>query len=421
VVSKQYIPRLVDAQVERALRSSGAVLIEGSKACGKTSTARQQAASLVRLDFDVDARRLGLNDPRSLLVGETPRLIDEWQRVPEVWNAVRNEVDDRGVDGQFILTGSATPADDETRHSGAGRIARVTMRPMSLAESGDSDRSVSLADVLDGREIASAGVGEEARHVVELACRGGWPLNLRRGLVEAMAANRDYLSAIAATDIRTIDGVKRDPRRVSALLFSLARNVATYVTRKRLASDAADYGEAVLSDPTLRDYLDALVRLWIAVPQEAWGQSLRSSAQVAESPKWHLADPSLAVAATRATPELLATTESGYWGFVFESLVFRDFSVYAQALGGEIRAFRETKSGQEIDLVYVNGPRWAGFEVKTSSLPEVVDRAATSLIRTAATLRVAQPPAALGVIVPTGYSYRRPDGVYVLNIQHLAP
>lgn len=410
-MAADYLSRLADDLLDRGLRSAGAVLLEGPKACGKTSTASQRAKSLVRLDANPPLRAAGLTDPNLLLDGETPRLIDEWQLVPDVWNAVRVAIDDRQRDGQFILTGSATPADDVTRHSGAMRISRVRMHPMSLAESSDSSGEVSLAAILRGDRPRSVGADGDLYRVAELTCRGGWPSNLRRTTEDAMAANRSYLATLASADIVSLDGVHRDPLRVAALLFALARNSASYVTKRTLAEDAAGYGEPS-STKTIDAYLDALTRLWIAVPQLAWGERLRSAAQVRRTPKWHLADPSLAAASLGATPAALVA-EPGAFGQLFESLAFRDLSVYAQAAGAQTRAYQDS-GGNEIDIVVIKDDAWSGFEVKLSSQPAVVDKAATKLRRVAAGMRKA--PAALTILTSTGPSYQREDGVNVVSI-----
>lgn len=415
-MARAYVPRLVDDQLRRGLRSSGAVLLEGPKASGKTRTAREQAASAVRLDASPQIRVTGAADPAGLLEGPVPRLIDEWQIVPEVWNAIRHAVDERDADGQFILTGSATPADDVTRHTGAGRIARIRMHPMSLVESGDSSGKVPLAGLLDGAMMTTSGSDAGLLDVAEIACRGGWPANLSRDVSDAVGANRDYLTTIAAADIITVDWVRRDPRKVSALLYALARNTATYVTDRSLLTDVNGRGES-LAPKTLTSYLDALRRLWIVAEQPSWGQHLRSAAQVRKAPKRHLVDPSLAVAAMGASPKALVADPETF-GQVFESLVFRDLSVYSQTIGATVRAYNDS-SGSEIDAVIVQGDRWAAVEVKLSSHPDVVDRAAANLVRI--TNLMARPAVARIVITATGPSYRRADGVAVVSILDLAP
>lgn len=412
---REYWPRVVDAQLTQGLRSAGAVLIEGPKASGKTSTAREQAASFVRLDASPQVRASAQADPSILLGGTTPRLIDEWQLVPDVWNAVRAAVDDRGEAGQFILTGSSAPTEDITRHSGAGRFTRLRMYPMSLFETHDSTGEVSLANLLDGDYPSVLGE-TDLIGMAKLVVRGGWPINLGRSLEDAVQVNRDYLASIAGTDIVTLDGVRRDPRKVTALLYALARSTGTYVTNRVLQTDSANVGE--LTDPrTINSYLDALTRIWVLVEQPAWGQHLRSSAQVRRSPKRHLADPSLAAAAMGASYGALVADHETF-GCLFESLVHRDLTVYAQAIGADVRAYQDNRGG-EIDEVIVREGRWAGIEVKLSPNPRSVDAGAESLRRIAATMR--HPPTSLTVVTAGGPSYRRKDGVNVVSILHLGP
>jgi len=413
----KYRPRVVDEALRGRLRATGAVLLEGPKACGKTSTARQQAASEVRLDADLAMRRAGLAEPSILLQGPTPRLIDEWQRVPAVWDAVRAAVDDRQRDGQFILTGSATPSEELTRHSGAMRVSRLRMRPMSLFESGDSTGTVSLAALLAGKELCAPPSPHDLAAIARLLCRGGWPASLHRRIDDAQQSARDYLDTIAGTDITQVDGIRRDPRKVLALLFSLARHTATYTDLKVLAADATGQGAPVTSK-TISTYLDPLLRLWVVDEQLAWGGHLRSAAQARSKPKRHLVDPSLAAAALGADPSsLLADREM--FGFQFESLVYRDLCVYADAFGGHVRAYRDDRD-VEVDAVVV-GPnnQWMALEVKLSGTDAGLDLAAKALRRFGASMRT--PPAALGIVVATGPTYRRPDGVIVISLGTLGP
>lgn len=414
---RTYLPRIVDRVLRQRLRSHGAVLIEGPKACGKTSTAGQIAASEVRLDADVAMRRAGLAEPAILLEGPTPRLIDEWQRVLDVWDAVRNAVDDRQQDGQFILTGSATPSDALIRHSGAMRVSRLRMRPMSLFESDDSTGVISLAALLTGEKLTAVPPAHDLAAIAELTCRGGSPATLHRKIDDAQQSARDYLDTIAGTDLSEVDGIRRDPRKVKALLFSLARHNATYTDLKVLAADATGQGEPVTSK-TVSTYLDPLLRLWVVDEQYAWGGQLRSAAQVRSKPKRHLIDPSLAVAALGADPiALLADREM--FGFQFESLVYRDLCGYAYALGGQVRAYRDSRD-VEVDAIVV-GPKnqWVALEVKLSGSDAVLELAAKSLRRFADSMTTA--PASSGIVVATGPSYRRTDGVHVISIGTLGP
>ncbi|MDR2975368.1 MAG: DUF4143 domain-containing protein [Propionibacteriaceae bacterium] len=410
-----YRPRIVDAQLARMLQAAGVVVVEGAKACGKTTTALKLASSSVRLDRDRAMRVAGLADPTVLLPGEIPRLIDEWQLVPQVWNAARSEVDDRRAPGQFIFTGSATPADDATRHSGAMRFIRIPMRPMSLAESGLGTSQVSLDHLWRGE----AHVVSDRFSTVDVAdaiCRGGWPSHENLDTQTCQDLNESYIRTVSSTDIVTVDGIRRDPRKVSALISALGRNSATYVTNRRLQTDSAQYG-ALIDPATIASYLDALIRLWIVAEQPAWGGHLRSSAAARKAPKRHLVDPSLAAAAMGADPHDLMRDHEAF-GQLFESLVFRDMVTYSQASGLDVQAFQDG-SGKEIDQVLVKGDRWAGVEVKLSQIPQVLDDAASGLINIAR--RMTSDPRFLAIVTADGTAYTRPDGVHVIPLAALCP
>jgi len=418
-VSHPYSPRVVDQELRNRLESSGAVLIEGPKACGKTETARQAAASEVLLDVDERARAAAALDPGLILAGNTPRLIDEWQVEPRVWNHVRRAVDDRQKPGQFILAGSAVPADDATRHSCAGRFSRLRMRPMSLCESGLSDGSISLSGLLREDTVSSSNSIELAE-MAEAVARGGWPALQSMPIDAAMESVADYLGEVSRTDINRIDGVQRDPARVHRLLRSLARNVATHVTTTTLAADSADGGDEPLKRQTVSEYLSALERLFVIEDQLPWEPHLRSRSILRKSPKRHFVDPSLAVAALRAAPASLLR-DLNLFGFLFESLVVRDLRIYAQPLRGEVRQFRDNK-GLEIDAIIDSDAGWAAFEVKLGA-PEAIEEAAANLLKFAGEIDTKRcgEPSALGVIVAGGYGYTREDGVRVIPITALGP
>ncbi|MDE2293525.1 MAG: ATP-binding protein [Elusimicrobia bacterium] len=413
-----YRPRVVDAELEQRLASTGAVVIEGPKACGKTATARRAAASEVLLDVDAAAREALAVDPALVLTGATPRLVDEWQAEPAVWNHIRRAVDERGRPGQFILTGSAVPADDVTRHGGAGRVARVRMRPFSLFESGHSTGAVSLAALLHGEAPASPDPGLTVAALAERVAVGGWPGFLGLGTEAALRAVRDYLEEARRVDVGRVDRRRRDPAKVGRLFVSLARNTATYVSAATLAADAA--GDGTLKDDTAREYLTALERLMLVEDQPPWAPHLRARSRVRGAPKRHFADPSLAAAALNADPQRLLK-DLRWLGFLFESLVVRDLRVYAQRLGGRVLQYHDN-TGLEVDaVVEADDGRWAAFEVKLGA--GQVEEAAANLLKFAE--RVDQSscgrPSALGVIVGAGYGYRRPDGVSVIPIGALGP
>lgn len=414
-----YRLRVVDDELAARLQATGALVIEGPRACGKTATARRAAASEVLLDVDATARQAIALDPRLVLGGPTPRLIDEWQLEPAIWNHVRRAVDDRARPGQFILTGSAVPADDITRHTGAGRIARLRMRPMTLFETGHTNGAISLARLLGGDVARSPDPGLSVADLAERIAVGGWPGLLGLAVNQSLRATRDYLDEVRRLDISRVDGIRRDPDRVERLLRSLARNVATYAATTTLAADTGGAGDA-LKDDTVREYLDALERLMVVEDQPAWAPHLRSRSSLRSGAKRHFVDPSLAVAALRATPARLLS-DLGLLGFLFESLVVRDLRVYAQPLEGQVLQYRDN-TGLEVDaIVETADGRWAAFEVKLG--PGQIDEGAATLLKFAARVDTDRDgePAVLGVIVGFGYGYVRDDGVSVIPIGALSP
>lgn len=415
-----YQARVVDQELRQKLRTSGAVLVEGPKACGKTETARQVAASEVLLDVDESARAAVAVEPNLVLAGDTPRLIDEWQVEPRVWNHVRRAVDERRKPGQFVLAGSAVPADDATRHSGAGRISRLRMRPMSLFESGLSDGSISLRALLEGGRAESDDRGVALAELTEAIARGGWPALQELPVDAAMESVADYLEDICRADINRVDGVHRDPTRVRRLLRSLARNVATHVATTTLAADTTDGGDNPLKNHTVGEYLSALQRLFVVEDQPPWEPHLRSRSILRKSPKRHFVDPSLAVSALGADPAALLR-DLKLLGFLFESLVVRDLRIYSQAGRGAVRQFLDNK-GLEIDAIVESDGRWGAFEVKLGG-EDPIDEAAANLLKFAGEVETERSgkPAALGVIVAGGYGYARKDGVQVIPITALGP
>lgn len=344
----------MDGELADRLQAVGAVVVEGPKACGKTETTRQVAKSEVLLDVDDQARAAAAVDPAILLGGPTPRLIDEWQVEPRVWDHIRRAVDDRGAPGQFVLTGSAVPPDDVTRHSGAGRFTRLRMRPMSLSEAGLSSAEVSLSALNDDQRISASDGGLTIRDIAEEVVRGGWPGLRELSVTNAAAAVRDYLVEIQRVDVERVDGRRRDPERVARLVRSLARNVAGYAAATTLAADTGG-SKGPLKDDTVREYLSALERLMIVEDQPAWAPRLRSRTPLRSGPKRAFVDPSLAAAALDATPDrLLGDLET--LGLLFESLVLRDLRVYAQATAARVLQYRDA-GGLEVDaIVQQTGP-----------------------------------------------------------------
>ncbi len=415
-----YLPRVAEHDVESALCRRGAVLIEGVRGCGKTWLGRHFARSEVRLD-DNTILLLASSDPAEVLKGPTPRLLDEWQNAPQLWNRVRRECDDRSERGQFILTGSAVPQDDITRHTGTGRISRVLLRPMSLFEAERSSGDVSLRAIFEGDTVSSMPKEDVGLHEIAGAiCAGGWPQLLGESNDDAFESVRDYVSEAVRVDISVGSGVNHNPDMVRRLMLALAHSVSSEAKMTKLASYMG-----VASPPgrnTITAYLDALRRIFIVEDQPAWPVSLRSKAVLRREPKRHFVDPSLATALLGVTPERLLADHTTF-GLLFESLVVRDLRIYSQASLGGVFHFRDN-TGLEADVIVERSDgAWIAAEVKLSTAPKVIDAAAKTLNRLTgkvARLRLGD-LAALVVITPTGPAYRRPDGVLVIPLTLLGP
>lgn len=406
-MATEYLPRVIDTVLVDRLQSRGAVLIEGPRACGKTETALQVAASQVRLDVDADARRAAQVDPSLVLDGDRPRLLDEWQLEPALWDHVRRLIDDTGEPGQFILTGSATPTDDARQHSGAGRFATLHMRPMCLFELGQSSGDVSLAALLGGEPASGSSNGMDLPDVLDLLVAGGWPQQARGPDPDFCS---DYLDQIIQVDINQL-GTRRDPDRVRATLASLARNTATAAGDKTIADDVG------VTRQTATAYGDALRRLRIIEDQPAYDTHLRSSRNLRTRPRRHLVDPSLAAAALQVERDALLD-DLNFAGLLFESMVVRDLRVLATPLAGRVAHFKTDH--HEIDIVvHQRDGTFAAIEVKLGG-DRQIDQAAASLLAAAASIE--GEPAFLAVVTATGgYAYRRDDGVDVVPLSSLGP
>jgi predicted AAA+ superfamily ATPase len=412
-----YIARITDGLLAAALEAAGGVVIEGPRFCGKTTTAKQACASSVELDKEAGLLSVARADPREILYGDTPRLIDEWQLAPPVWNAVRHEIDGRNAAGQFILTGSAVPRDDITRHSGAGRFVRISMETMTLAEMGKSSGKISLRALFDGTAKTAASGGPSVSEYAGIMQRGGWPGLIGASEAGARMVLETYADEIARVDIGVPSGVAHDPVRVRALLRSLARNTANEFSNAKLAAEAAG-GGASLSEQTVRNYLDGLIRIHILKDQAGWNTHLRSRVRLISNPKRHLADPSLALAALGATKDTLLKDGKAL-GFFFESLVIHDLRAFASALGGEVYHYRDS-SGLEADaIIELRDGRWGGAEVKMSEL-DIEDAARHLLsVKMKVAADTAERCAFLAVITSGTASYVREDGVRVISLGHL--
>jgi len=413
-----YRDRVADGTMTDLLSALGGVLVEGARGCGKTTTALQHAHSHIRMDSGPEVLELALLDPIRLLAGATPRLVDEWQLAPSLWNVVRHEIDDRQERGQFILSGSSTPLRDPSRHSGAGRIGRLRMRPMTLAESGRSSRDVSLA-ALESGEVVSGKSKLAYRALAEAAVIGGWPALLDAGHRQAIAFNRSYLDDLCSSAIPLATGVRHDPVRMRRLLESVARNLSNETTLARLAADVSGDGGAF--DPkTVRTYLDALGMVFALDELPAWSVALRSKSRLRTSAKLHLADPALACAALGVNADRLSQ-DPEFFGQVFESMVIRDLRSMIEARFGAAYHYRDN-TGLEIDLILEFADRaWAGIEVKlgASRVPEAEKYLLTLRDSRVDPERVG-PPAFLAVVTGTEYAYTLPSGVHVVPLAALA-
>jgi len=416
LAQKNYQPRVIDMLLQESLAASGAVWLQGPKWCGKTWTALQVARSSVMMqDPDESANYLqqAMIKPSLLLGGDIPRLIDEWQVAPVLWDAVRFAVDQRGEMGQFILTGSTMPLRNETMHSGTGRISRLKMRTMSLFESGESTGQVSLDRLFNQDEPEGSALLSVERLAFAIA-RGGWPASIGLPDKAALAQAGKYLTAIVENDVFELSDVQRNPRRIMLLMRSLARNVATMASVETLRKDVSG-SERELAVSTVNTYLDILERLYVVENQPAWSTRLRSKAYLRKSPKRHFGDPSIAVAALQTNPDGLLR-DFNTFGYLFESMCIRDLRIYAQKLGGEVCHYCD-ETGLEADAVIVlPDGRWGAIEIKMGQ--RQVEEAANNLLKLKQKVDtvVMQPPSFLMVLTGNGYAMKLDNGVLVVPI-----
>lgn len=418
---KKYRKRIADDILARKLEGKGAVLIEGPKWCGKTTTAEQIAASILYMDEPEKKEQnivMSELNPKRLLKGAAPRLIDEWQIAPKLWDAIRFEVDHRGELGQFVLTGSAVPVDTkEITHSGTGRFTWLTMRPMSLYESGDSTGEVSLKDLFDGaREIDGASELDIDR-LAFLVCRGGWPQAVDMRDEIALDQAMDYYDAVVRSDINRADGVKKNTEKVRRLMRSYARNQGSQVANTVLAQDVSANDESSMSDETVASYINALRKIFVVEDMPAWNPNLRSKTAIRSSDTRYYIDPSIAAAALGIGPKDLMNDLKTF-GFLFETLCIRDLRVFADALNGEVYHYRD-KDGQECDaVIHLKNGKYGLIEIKLGG-DKLIEEGAASLKNMEAKIDTDKMnvPSFLMVLIGIGdYAYRRQDGVYVVPI-----
>ena len=418
---KKYRKRIADGILIRKLEGKGAVLIEGPKWCGKTTTAEQLAASVLYMD-DPEKKEQNITmselNPKRLLKGETPRLIDEWQLAPKLWDAVRFEVDHRGELGQFILTGSAVPADTrEITHSGTGRFTWLTMRPMSLYESGDSTGEVSLKDLFDGMTDVDGGSGMDIDRLAFLVCRGGWPQAIDMRDEIALDQAMDYYDAVVHSDINRADNVQKNPERVRRLMRSYARNQGSQVPNTVISQDIAVNDENPLNEETVSSYLNALRKIFVVEDMPAWNPNLRSKTAIRFSDTRYYVDPSIAAAALGIGPNDLVN-DLKTLGFLFETLCVRDLRVYADSMDGEVYHYRD-KDGLECDaVIHLRNGQYGLIEIKLGG-DKLIEEGAESLriLQSKIDTDKMKAPSFLMVLTGVGdYAYCRRDGVFVVPV-----
>ncbi len=421
-----YKKRIADILLERKLAGKGAVLIEGPKWCGKTTTASMQAKSILDLgDSEIlkESKSMIEISPRKLLEGETPRLIDEWQTLPALWDSIRNLVDKRQEVSQFILTGSSVlPEAYETTHSGTGRIGRIRMRPMSLYESEESNGRVSLKNLFEGKDFEIQENSLTIDDIAFLVCRGGWPASISMRREIALDQALDYIDSVANYDIQLVDGTKRDPQRVYRLLRSYARNIAGQISYSTFKTDMMSNDTDTLSEDTVADYIKALKRLFVIEDLEAWNPNLRSKAAIRTSDTRYFVDPSIATASLGIGPDdLINDLES--FGLIFETMAVRDLRVYAEALDGKLYHYRDS-TGLECDTVlYRRNGTYGLIEIKLGGETRIEEGATNlkNLANKIDTTRMPNPSFMMVLIGIGKYAYRRQDGVYVVPIGCLKP
>lgn len=418
-----YLQRIIESLIKDKLSYIGAIQIEGPKWCGKSTTAELFAKTVVRLQNPIVFKQYEIYATTSkdeLLFGEKPMLFDEWQKIPEIWDFIRLDVDENGTPGRYILTGSAKPSESKVRHTGTGRIAKIKMRPLSLYESEDSNGTVSIRELFDNPNYkVRAEATLTIRDQVNLVCRGGWPKVVKKEQSVALKYMKDYFNELVTSDITDVDDIKRDPARAKAILRSYARNISTLAEYTTIMRDLEVVGEGV-NPKTLSSYLNAFTKLFVIENVEAWNPKLRSTTMIRQTPKKQFVDPSIAVLALSATATDLEKDMETF-GFFFESLVTRDLRIYVENLGGSVYFYRDHNNLEVDCILKLDDGRWAAVEVKVGS--NKIDEAAKSLIalRNNVDTKHMNNPSFMMIVYGGTYAYQRADGIYVVPIGCLKP
>ncbi len=413
----KYLKRIIDQALTKEMEAFGAVLLTGPKWCGKTTTAKQLAKSALYMQ-DPDKKETYLQtaelQPSALLVGEKPRLIDEWQMAPQLWDAVRFDIDQQGKEGLYILTGSTTVDEESIDHSGAGRISRLMMRTMSLFESGDSDGSVSLKGLFINPDDIAAISSKTIDDVANLIVRGGWPNSIGKSEDITHRQIAGYCDVIVKSDIKTIDGVRRDEEKTKAILRSFSRHVSSQTPNSTILKDVLSNQE-IMHKNTLDEYISALKKLYVIDDLSAWSPKLRSRTTVRTADTRHFVDPAIAAYFLGASSkDLIYDPET--FGLLFESMVIRDLRVYAQNLNGSVYHYKDKDNLEADAIIHLNDGRWAAFEVKLGS--RWIDEGAMNLLALKSKVDENQMnnPSFLAVITATEFAYKREDGVFVVPL-----
>lgn len=413
----KYLPRIVDKEIDELMEIMGAILIEGCKWCGKSTTGLYHAKSVIEFqnpDRKQEYDNIRNTKPSLFLNGEKPRMFDEWQMYPVVWDSVRTDVDHTGLKGQYILTGSAKPSEGETMHTGTGRISRVLMRPMSLFESKESTGEVSFSDILVGKDIS--GVSKlSLEDIASIIVRGGWPASISIKSDAKYRIAKEYVKSLIHEEVRSVDGVERNTEKMQNVLRSLARNISTQVSNSTIEADIRNSFDDDISRPTLTDYLNTLEKLFVIEDVKATNLNLRSKYALRTKPKKFFVDPSIATAILDLKPMDLIN-DLNTFGFMFESLCIRDLKIYTESLGGDVTFYRDER-GFEVDAILrMPSGKWGAIEIKLGA--GYIDEAANNLLKFKEHVDIKKcgEPSFLLVLTGTNYSYKRDDGVYVVSI-----
>ncbi len=413
----KYLPRVVDSEIDELMEIMGAVLIEGCKWCGKSTTGSYHAKSIIEFqnpDKKQEYDEIRNTKPSLFLNGEKPRMFDEWQMYPVVWDSIRTDVDHSGKKGEYILTGSAKPSEGQTMHTGTGRISRVLMRPMSLYESGESTGEVSFRDILEGKDIS--GISKlTLQDLASVIIRGGWPASIEVKSDAKYRFAKEYVKSLIHEEVKRIDEVERNPEKMQNVLRSLARNISTQVSNSTIEEDVKNNFDTDISRPTLADYLNTLEKLFVIEDVNATNLNFRSKYALRTKPKKYFVDPSIATAILEMKPNDLLN-DLNTFGFMFESLCMRDLKIYTQSYGGDISFYRDEKDFEVDAILRTSSGKWGAIEIKLGA--GYVDEAADNLLKfkDRVDIQICGEPSFLMVLTGADYSYKRDDGVYVVSI-----